>query len=114
MAKVVAEAIAYKSLFVLLNEYHYTQKQLHEKTGIGKTTIARWLSTFHQKPKNLIYVYKYERSKTVGPYTAYWAWGYMMPDAIRPPPISKKEKARRCRRARLLKQTAQGVIHVSA
>lgn len=113
MAKILREAIAYKMTLTLLIEYHYSQKQLQELTGVGPTTIARWLSTFHQGPKNLIYISKYERSATVGPYTAFWAFGYMMPDAPKPPPLSRVEKNSRLRRRRQTSSTETGVIHVS-
>jgi len=113
-AKISTEARAYKIFICLLYKKSLTIKQLTQLTGSSQTTICRWLSTFHTKPENLVYIDHWERSATVGPYTAYWSWGYMKEDAVRPPPLTNKEKNARFKRTLRTRQLTNGVIrHVS-
>lgn len=77
------------------------------------TTICRWIETYHRGPQNLVYISKWERSKTVGPYTAFFSFGYCMEDAPKPVPLSKKERNRRTRKVHRTIVTKEGVTHVS-
>lgn len=114
MAKIVAEMVAYKSFIAALCKYHYSKYKLADITGLSHVTICRWISTAHQHPDNIVYIAKWERSATTGPYTAFWAFGYRMEDAIKPSPMTRKEKNDKARRAFRITQTSTGVIHVSS
>lgn len=110
--KPVAEIAVQKHLLGLLCHYHYSKRQLAQLTGVQHTTICRWIETYHRGPKNLIYISKWERSKTVGPYTAFFSFGYCMQDVPKPAPQSREEKNAKLRKYRI-EQTDKGIKHVS-
>jgi hypothetical protein len=111
--KPVAQIIYQKNLLGLLCKYHYSKRQLATLTGIQHTTICRWVETYHRGPQNLVYISKWERSATVGPYTAFYSFGYCMPDVPKPAPLTKKEKNERTRGKLRLTKTSEGIQHVS-
>jgi hypothetical protein len=111
--KPIAEIAVQKHLLGLLCKFHYSKRQLVELTGVRMTTICRWIETYHRGPNNLVYIAKWERSKTVGPYTAFFAFGYCLEDAPKPLPLTKKEKNLKARRPRRIERTEKGLIHVA-
>ena len=85
-----ANATAFAELCIQLHRGAFSQVQLSKKVGITVGTAATWLAML--KRRKLIYVKHFKSTEAgVGPYTAYWAWGYMEPDAVKPKPLTDKE-----------------------
>jgi len=76
--------------------------EIREHTGLSQTTVNRWLAVLRIAPGNLIYISKYTRSATVGPYTEYFKFGFCQEDVLRPKPLSKQEKKVRTRRQSII------------
>lgn len=106
-----ADARQFKIFATFLHKRAYSKEALAELTGFQYTTICRWLATLHCGPDNLVYIERWERSATVGPFTAYWKWGHRMPDAIKPAKISREEKNRRLRVKNAITKTTTGIIY---
>lgn len=111
--KPVAEIAVQKHLLGLLCKFQYSKRQLAELTGVQHTTICRWIETYHRGPKNLVYISDWKRSATVGPYTAFYSFGYCMEDVPKPAPLTKKEKNDRLRKKLRTTLTSEGIKHVS-
>lgn len=109
--KMSIEAIAWKQLIALMCTKEVTRAHIREHTGLSQTTVNRWLAVLHQAPKNLIYISKYTRSATVGPYTKWYTFGFCHQDVPRPKPLTKVERNNRARRRnRITVDQTQGVI----
>jgi len=113
VAKVILQIATLKNLLRLLHKRELSKRQLAELTGIQHVTICRWIETLHNGPENLVYISRWARSHTVGPYTAFYSYGYCMEDVPKPSPITKEEKNRRLRMKTLTQLTDKGLIHVS-
>lgn len=96
--KISIEAIAWKHMIALMCAREVNRAQIREATGLSQTTVNRWLAVLHQAPNNLIYISKYTRSATVGPYTEWYSFGFCQQDVPRPRPLTKVERNRKARR----------------
>jgi hypothetical protein len=96
--KISLEAIAWKHMIALMCVRETNRAQIREATGLSQTTVNRWLAVLHQAPNNLIYISKYTRSATVGPYTEWYSFGFCQQDVPRPRPLTKAERNRKARR----------------
>lgn len=114
--KLSIEAIAWKHLIALTCTREVNRAQIREATGLSQTTVNRWLAVLHQAPGNLIYISKYTRSATVGPYTEWYSFGFCQQDVPRPRPLTKVERNRKARRKYRTDRSSEekGIIrHVS-
>lgn len=102
-----------KGLINLLLVRRLSRKSIADHTGLSFLTVCRYINVLHRGPKNLIYIYSYQRSATVGPYTELYTWGPGEQDAPRPAPLpkSKRNYATRLARKSSTVQTETGVIH---
>ena len=96
--KISIEAIAWKHMIALMCAREVNRAQIKEATGLSQTTINRWLAVLHQAPNNLIYISRYSRSVTAGPYTEWYSFGFCQQDVPRPRPLTKVERNKKARR----------------
>jgi hypothetical protein len=104
------EAIAWKQMIALMCTREVTRAHIREHTGLSQTTVNRWLAVLRIRPNNLIYISKYTRSATVGPYTEWYRFGFCEADVPRPVPLTKSERMARIRRRNRVSSPTQGVI----
>ena len=117
VAKLVRELLSVKHFIRLLTKHQWSKQQLAKELGVNLVTVCRWVDTFHNRPRNLLYISEYKRPEMNGPFTKFYSWGPGQDDVVRPPPLTRLErklKARdRIRRAESILITPTGVIHVS-
>jgi hypothetical protein len=111
-----ASMMAIRQLLKLLCSREYSRAQLAELTGLRYVTICQYLKILHRRPGNLVYISKYTRPMTVGPYTEYYSFGYCVDDIPRPTALTKAVRNRRARDKAikpLIVKTDKGIKHVS-
>lgn len=85
-----ANATAFAELCFHLHRGAFTKQQLADKTGLVIGTVTSWIKML--KRRKLVYIKFYKQAEShVGQYAAYWAWGYMEPDAEKPKPLTMKQ-----------------------
>lgn len=111
-----SNAIAMKELILVLHKGPVSKYQMQELTGLGNTTVSRWIQMLHRA--ELAYVADWKRVGTRGNWTALWAFGYQRADAIKPKALTnaeylKRYRARKAHESRTT-TTKEGVIrHVA-
>ena len=67
-------------VFFHLHRGAFTKQQLADKTGLVIGTVIAWINML--KRRKLVYIKFYKQAEShVGQHAAYWAWGYLEPDA---------------------------------
>lgn len=113
---VASSAIAIKEFALALHgKRPLSRIQLQEVTGLANSTITQYLKLF--RAAKLVYVKDYTRQSDRGQWIELFAWGYMMPDADKPRPLTNKEYCETYRRKKVMgkrvTKTEKGLIHVA-
>lgn len=85
-------------MLAALMEAPVSPQDIHRITGLGKTTIYRYIKTLHDR--RIIYISTWETKVFGGYYFPKYMFNFSgnTPDAVCPEPLSEKELARRVRK----------------
>lgn len=117
--KTTVNITAFKTICAAMAQKPRSKKQLHEIAGITNTTVSRWIAILAQGKNRIVYIAAWERFAERGCYTAMWALGYGMPDAVKPKALTNAQYGKRWRakqeKLATVKTTvtSTGVLHVS-
>jgi predicted DNA-binding WGR domain protein len=104
-----------KELILAVHQGPVSKYKLQELTGLGNTTVSRWMQMLHRS--QLVYIAKWDRVGTRGNWTALWAFGYQRVDALKPKPLTNAEYLKRYRQRKAAEarttQTKKGLKHVA-
>lgn len=92
----VVNLSTYKALLVALMGRELNQAEIAEQTGMAPGTISNWLRILKTRP-NLIYISAYKKAHATGVPVAYYKFGFMEQDVLRPKPLTAAETCRRYR-----------------
>lgn len=110
-----SHATAMKELILALHKGPVSKYTLQDLTGLGNTTVSRWMQMLHRS--ELVYIADWSRVGTRGNWTAMWAFGYQRADKPKPKALTNAEylKRYRLRKAHEARTTRnEGVIrHVA-
>ena len=114
--KTIVNITAFKALCSAMAVRPRSKTELHELTGLTNTTISRWMNVLSAGKDRIVYVAEWKRFGDRGCYTAMWALGYGMPDAVKPKALTHSQYAKRWRakqgqKEATVSQTPTGLIH---
>lgn len=76
----------------MLHEGDVSKIKIREELGIGTGTEVKWMkllgSDQPNKPGRLVYISGWDRNGTRGNWMALWSYGFEMPDAPKPKPMT--------------------------
>lgn len=78
----------------LLNNQAYCRRELAELSGLGKDTVARYVTLLYRR--RLIRIAEWHREKTTLQHIAYFEWNQdCLPDKPKPAKLSSAERCKR-------------------